>query len=124
MKNCCCCSEKTFKNCCEPFISGILKPKTCLQLMRSRYSAYATQKPDYLLATTHISERKNYSKIDILDWATSNSWQKLEIISFSESTVEFKAYYLDSDNQLNIHHEFSNFKLENGFWFYVDGRFL
>ncbi len=92
--------------------------------MRSRFSAYATQNADYLLATTHISVRKNYSIIEILDWATSNSWQKLEIISFSKTTVEFKAYYLDAKNNANIHHEFSNFKFQDGFWFYFDGDFL
>ena len=124
MKNCYCCSNKIFEKCCEPFILGNKNPETCLQLMRSRYSAYAIQNADYLLATTHISERKYYSKIEILDWATSNSWQKLEIISFSENKVEFKAYYLDSNKKSNIHHEFSNFKLEDGFWFYVDARFL
>ncbi len=92
--------------------------------MRSRYSAYATQKADYLLATTHISERKYYSKTEIFDWATSNSWQKLEILNNSDTTVEFKAYYLDSTNIQQIHHELSNFKLENDFWFYVDGNYL
>ncbi len=92
--------------------------------MRSRYSAYAIHNADYLLSTTHISERKYYSKTEILDWATSNSWQKLEIISFSETMVEFKAYYLDLNQKLTIHHELSNFKLEDGFWFYVDGEFL
>jgi SEC-C motif domain protein len=124
LKNCYCCSNEIFENCCEPYILGNKNLETCLQLMRSRYSAYAIQNSDYLLATTHISERKNYSKIEILDWATSNNWQKLEIISFSETTVEFKAYYLDSNKKLNTHHEFSNFKLENGFWFYVDGKFF
>ena len=123
-KKCYCCSDKSFDNCCEPFILGIQKPETCLQLMRSRYSAYATQNADYLLATTYISERKHYSKTEILDWATSNSWQKLEIISFSETTVEFKAFYMDIDKKQNIHHEFSNFKSEDGFWFYLVGRFL
>ena len=123
MKNCYCCSNKIFEKCCEPFILGNKNPETCLQLMRSRYSAYAIQNADYLLATTHISERKYYSKIEILDWATSNSWQKLEIISFSENKVEFKAYYLNSNKKLNIHHEFSNFKHEDGFWFYFDGKF-
>ena len=124
MKKCYCCSDFIFKNCCEPYILGIQKPETCLQLMRSRFSAYATQNADYLLATTYISVRKNYSKIEILDWATSNSWQKLEIISFSKTTVEFKAYYLDANNNANIHYEFSNFKFEDGFWFYFDGDFL
>ncbi len=124
MKNCYCCSNKTYENCCEPFILGNKNPENCLQLMRSRYSAYATQKADYLIATTDISERKNYSKIEILDWAKSNYWQKLEIISFSEYTVEFKAYYLNSDNIQQIHHELSNFKIEDGSWFYVDGTNL
>ena len=123
MKNCYCCSSETFENCCEPFILGIQNPETCLQLMRSRFSAYATQNADYLLATTYISERKNYFKIEILDWATSNSWQKLEIISYSKTTVEFKAYYLDSNSNHQVHHEFSNFKFQDGFWFYVDGTF-
>jgi SEC-C motif domain protein len=122
--NCYCCSNKTFENCCEPFISGTKKPETCLQLMRSRYSGYVLQNAEYLLATTHISERKYYSKTEILDWATLNTWQKLEIVSFSETTVEFKAYYLDANQKLNSHHEFSNFKIEDGFWFYVDGEVL
>lgn len=124
MKKCYCCSDFIFEKCCQPFILGIQKPETCLQLMRSRFSAYATQNVDYLLATTYISERNNYSKIEILDWATSNSWQKLEIISFSKITVEFKAYYLDANKKSNIHHEFSNFKFEEGLWFYLDGNFL
>lgn len=120
--NCYCCCNKSFENCCEPFILGTKNPETCLQLMRSRYSAYATQNADYLVATTHISQRKYYSKSEILDWATSNIWQKLEIVSFSETTVEFKAYYLDAHKKQNIHHEFSNFKFDDGFWLYVDGE--
>ncbi len=120
--SCYCCSNKTFNTCCEPFLSGTKKPETCLELMRSRYSAFATQNADYLVVTTHISQRKYYSKSEILDWATSNTWQKLEIILFSETTVEFKAYYLDVHKKHNIHHEFSNFKFDDGFWFYVDGE--
>lgn len=121
MKNCYCCSDKTFENCCEPFISGNKNPETCEQLMRSRYTAYAIQKADYLLATTHISERKNYSKSEILDWSTSNYWQKLEIISSLENVVAFKAYYEDENGIENIHHEISNFILNDGLWYYVNG---
>ena len=39
-------------------------------------------------------------------------------------TVEFKAYYLESNFQKQIHHELSNFVFENGSWFYVNGEFL
>nr|WP_315177075.1 YchJ family metal-binding protein [uncultured Flavobacterium sp.] len=121
---CYCGSQKNFDECCEPFIDGTEKAPTALELMRSRYSAYVTHAADYLLATTHISERKLYSKTEILNWATSNQWLQLEIIEATENTVEFKAYFLDNKLQKQIHHEFSTFKLENGSWFYVDGKFF
>lgn len=94
-----------------------------MALMKSRYSAYATHQADYLVATTHSSERKYYSREEILKWATTNKWQKLEIISFTETTVEFKAYFIDENNVSQVHYEFSTFKQENGSWFYVDGKF-
>jgi SEC-C motif-containing protein len=121
---CYCGSQKNFDECCEPFINGTEKAPTALELMRSRYSAYATHSADYLLVTTHISERKYYSKSEILNWATSNQWLQLEIVAATENTVEFKAYFLDNKLQKQIHHEFSTFKLENGSWFYVDGKFF
>ncbi|MBG6188370.1 YchJ family protein [Flavobacterium sp. CAN_S2] len=125
MTNKCYCGyHKIFQDCCEPIIKGIQKAPTAESLMRSRYSAYATHQADYLLETTHISERKYYSKSDILNWATSNQWLQLEIINATENTVEFKAYFLDSKLQKQIHHELSTFKLENGSWFYVDGQFF
>ena len=65
-----------------------------------------------------------HSKSEILLWATSNQWLQLEIVKVTENTVEFKAYFLDSQLQKQIHHELSTFKLENGSWFYVDGKFF
>ncbi|MFV5699739.1 YchJ family protein [Flavobacterium sp. ZT3R17] len=123
-KTCYCGSQKNFQECCEPIIKGIQKTSTAESLMRSRYSAYATHEVNYLLATTHVSERKYYSKTEILKWATSNQWLQLEIINTTANTVEFKAYFLDSKLQKQIHHELSTFKLENGSWFYVDGKFF
>jgi SEC-C motif-containing protein len=124
INKCYCGSHKFFQDCCEPIIEGIQKAPTAQCLMRSRYSAYATHQADYLLETTHISERNHYSKSDILNWATSNQWLQLEIINATENTVEFKAYFLNSKLQKQIHHELSTFKLENGSWFYVDGQFF
>jgi SEC-C motif-containing protein len=121
---CYCGSNIIFQDCCEPIIKGVQKALTAEYLMRSRYSAYATHQADYLLETTHILERKHYSKSDILNWATSNQWLQLEIINTTENTVEFKAYFLDSKLQKQIHHELSTFKFENGNWFYVDGQFF
>ncbi|TDE53261.1 YchJ family protein [Flavobacterium sp. GT3P67] len=121
---CHCGSQKNFDQCCEPFINGAEKASTALELMRSRYSAYATHASEYLLATTHISERKQYSKSEILNWAISNQWLQLEIVKATENTVEFKAYFLDSKLQKQIHHELSTFKFENENWFYVNGKFF
>ncbi len=125
MKNskCYCDTGLSFDDCCGLYLKNNQKAPTALSLMRSRFSAYVIKDADYLLATTHSSERKYYSKDDILKWATANEWQRLEIISFTETTVAFKAYFLDEKKQPQIHYEFSTFKQENGTWYYVDGKF-
>ena len=120
---CFCGSAIPFKDCCQRYIDGNQKAPTALALMKSRYSAYAVHNADYLWNTTHISQRKFYTKEDILHWATANQWQKLEIILAKENTVEFVAYFLDENKQNQMHHEYSTFKQENGSWFYVDGKF-
>ena len=123
MNLCFCNSQKAFQDCCEPYIKGLKKAPTAEALMRSRYSAYATHQADYLVETTHVSQRALHSKVDILLWATANQWQKLEVIKTSSTTVEFKAYYLDSNKKQQIHHEFSTFIQEEGVWYYVDGEY-
>ena len=124
LTNCPCCSLIEFNLCCEPIVFGASKAATALALMRSRYSAYVQHQADYLLDTTHRSKRKNYSKTEILNWAKSNTWLQLEIINFSENTVEFKAHFLDDHKQKQIHHELSTFIFEDGSWSYVSGEFL
>ena len=123
MNLCYCNSQKQFKDCCEPYIKGQKKAPTAEALMRSRYSAYATHQADYLVTTTHVSQRALHSKADILLWATANQWQKLEVLNATPTTVEFKAYYLDSNKKQHIHHEFSTFVQEDGIWYYVDGEY-
>lgn len=122
-KVCFCDTGLYFQDCCGLYLESGQKAPTALALMRSRYSAYATHNADYLLETTDVSERKYYSKEEILKWATSNKWQKLEILSFTENTVEFKAYFLDSSLQPQVHYEFSTFRFENNTWYYLDGKF-
>ena len=96
---CFCGSAIIFRDCCQKYIDGIQKAPTALALMKSRYSAYATRQADYLLATTHNSKRQYYSRQEILHWATANQWQKLEIISATETIVEFKAYFKDENRE-------------------------
>ena len=121
--NCYCGSNLLFDNCCQPYISGKQKTPTAEALMRSRYAAFACGAADYLVATTHVSTRKHHKKSDILDWSKSNQWLKLEVLSSTETTVTFKAYYLDYQLKAQIHFEKSTFVEENGNWFYVDGEY-
>ena len=124
MSNCFCGYKLTFENCCHPLIERNKTATSPEQLMRSRYSAYCIQAADYLVATTHPSTRKFHKKSELLNWSKSNTWIKLEITSFDETTVEFKAFYLDESLNAITHHEKSTFVFENGSWFYVDGIFF
>ncbi|TXI62611.1 MAG: hypothetical protein E6Q46_08705 [Flavobacterium sp.] len=123
MSNCYCGNSLQFQDCCEPYIKGIKNAPTAEALMRSRYSAFATGAADYLVNTTHISKRRLHNKKDILAWSQSNKWLKLEILASTETTVTFKAYYLDENLKAQVHYEHSTFKLENDKWFYVDGEY-
>ncbi|NJM53372.1 MAG: hypothetical protein HC846_08245 [Blastocatellia bacterium] len=131
MKNCYCSSDRPFADCCQLFLEGKAKPSTAEALMRSRYSAYVTVDVAYLLKTTHPSTRKLHNAETIENWAKSNSWQRLEIISIvdggekdKQGIVEFKVFYLDSESKPQIHHERSNFAKELGKWFFVDGKII
>ena len=123
MSGCYCGNFIPFQNCCEPYIKGVTNVPTAEKLMRSRYSAFATGAADYLVNTTHISKRRFHNKKDILAWSQANKWLKLEVLASTETTVTFKAYYLDEDLKAQVHYEHSTFKLENDIWFYVDGEY-
>lgn len=119
---CSCCSGKPFASCCEPLLLGKDLAQTAEQLMRSRYFAYAHGFIDYLIETTYPSERKYYSRKAVKQWAEENQWLKLEILFSSEKIVEFKAYYKDPSAKIQIHHERSTFRFENGKWYFVEGK--
>jgi SEC-C motif-containing protein len=123
MSNCHCGSSFPFKNCCEPYLKNQLKAPTSETLMRSRYTAFAIGAIDYLVATTHLSQLKFQDKSALLEWSKSNHWIKLEVLSSTETTVSFKAYYLDSELKAQIHTEHSTFIFENGSWYYLDGQY-
>jgi SEC-C motif-containing protein len=109
-----------YAECCEPKISGKEDASTPEQLMRSRYTAYATGAIDYLVRTTHPKTRNRFSRKDIENWSKSNRWIKLEVIQASGDQVEFKAYYAQGLAPVQIHLEHSKFRQEKGKWYYLD----
>lgn len=120
---CPCGSHKRLSACCGAFHAGKATPRTARQLMRSRYSAFALGGlGDYLLQTWHPKTRPAVSAAELS--ARDTDWVKLEVIDSQQqadtATVEFKAYWRDSDGQLQLHHETSRFVRLTGRWLYVD----
>lgn len=92
--------------------------------MRSRYSAYALGDENYLLNTWHSTTRP--AAICLKDGAATK-WIGLDIKSTSQGTelddqgmVEFIARYKINGKAQRLH-ETSQFKKEQGKWFYLDG---
>ena len=68
---CYCCSSKSFDECCEPFIKGDKHPSSAEQLMRSRFSAYATAHYQYILETYTKEKQQGLSVEDLAQSAPS-----------------------------------------------------
>lgn len=124
---CYCNSQKEFKSCCEPFISGESIADTAEQLMRSRYSAYVIANINYLMNTHHPRSRPTKERKNILKWTKSVNWVRLEVLQTeaglekdNSGIVEFKAFYVSNGN-LECIHEKSFFVKENNRWFYKSG---
>lgn len=123
---CPCGSLLKYKKCCQPYHSGLL-PVTALELMKSRYSAYAKKKSQYIIQTTH-PDNPDYTT-DTKAWQESidefceyTDFVSLEILEFidgeSEAYVTFKAQ-LDSGSMI----EKSRFLKVQGRWLYESGEF-
>ena len=133
--SCPCGSLLKYKKCCKTFHDKIKLPKTALELMKSRFSAFSVQNADYIIFTTHkdnpdFTEDIKPWKEDILNFSQNTSFEKLEIIDFSkeqlsdlESYVTFKATLKQYNNDISFT-EKSRFLKENGKWLYVDGQFI
>lgn len=124
---CVCTSGKRFNQCCQPFLIGSERPKTPVQLMRSRFSAFALGGyGKYLLNSWLPSSSTGLSEFELSQ--LSVDWQHLQIVDKSQNgergMVEFKAVFLDHQGQEKLHHEVSQFHRVNGRWYYADGQVL
>ncbi len=128
MNTCPCFSDLPLSDCCGSIISGTPAP-TALQLMRSRYSAYAMGNIDYLLATQD-PETRDVSKRDSMErWSKSTDWTGLTIVATEKGgtedetgIVEFIARGTTNGKPFALH-ERSQFRKRDGAWYYVDGTY-
>lgn len=113
-----------YENCCEPFHLGG-EPPTALQLMRSRYSAYALHKTDYIQKTTHPKNRQFSTNLkkwsdEIDEFCNSTKFVKLEIEGHGDNWVSFKAYLIQQGKPYTLQ-EKSQFEQVNSHWRYLSG---
>ena len=120
MNVCPCGSQKNYTDCCERFISGEALPSTVEELMRSRYSAFATHQFDYIVDTMLPPAANHFDLAEAKSTAGQIQWLKLEVIKTSINMVEFRAYYCNN-NVAGVIHERSRFVRKKGKWFYIDG---
>ena len=127
--HCYCCSGLLFSKCCQPLLEGVASADNCLQLMRSRYSAYCCKKIEYIFQTYHPGQREANSKDQIAEFANSvhfvgltiSDWsQNLASLSANGGSVSFVASYINN-NKLETLSENSRF-IFNGQWYYFDGE--
>ncbi len=122
---CPCCSGKEYSECCKIYHDGTAA-ETPLALMRSRYSAYAMGKGNYIIETTHPKspyfekDRKKWEKA-VQAFCDTTQFVKLEIVGSGENWVHFIAYLKQLDELLL--EEKSLFEKANGKWLYVKGDF-
>lgn len=128
-KPCPCCSGQSYEHCCQPLIHG-KRAATPLQLMRSRYSAYALENFDYIEATMCGNALKAFQKNRPSSASSPPQWYRLDIIKSSpisdddtHGTVEFIAHYRLGQQTQQLH-ETSQFEKINRRWFYVDGKHI
>lgn len=126
LSDCPCKSGKAFKECCAPFLEGEKTPQTASELMRSRYSAFATGQIAYLKETLWPKYQAEFDFAATATWAAENHWSGLSVLKTEkgsaadrDGTVLFEAKYL-AGGELKTHRELSRFRKKTGRWYYVE----
>jgi len=104
---CSCGDSRAYEDCCKPLHCGEAKAKTAEELMRSRYAAYVNGAIDYLVATTHPSNRAAHLREGYQKTYASIQWIGLEVLSSFQGLeadktgkVEFRASYIQNGHTL------------------------
>ena len=118
---CPCNKQLSFNDCCLPIIEND-SASDAQTLMRSRYSAYATNNIDYIF-TTYSDRRQSEQLRQQLQMDTDQKWLGLVVEQVNATTVTFKAFY-SVDSQLHMLQEQSSFVFEQQKWRYDDGIIL
>lgn len=122
---CPCGSGRTYEACCQPYHKGSWA-ENALDLMRSRYSAFVLNLPDYIIRTTHPGS-VDYTpntfgwKKSLSQFSKNCTFEKLTVLDYKPgqtvSEVTFTAHLSDR-GQDGTFTEKSLFEKINGHWLY------
>jgi len=120
--DCWCHSGLPRSRCCEPILQGKLPAATAQALMRSRFSAFATNNASYLLHSWHPNSRPSELTLD-----SAQRWLGLKITRCDlggeqddTGLVEFVARYKINGRGQALR-ELSEFCRYQGRWVYLRG---
>lgn len=97
--SCPCCSGKEYSFCCKPYHEGKVA-EHAEELMRSRYSAYALNIPDYIIQTTHPASSQYQDDLKVMRrsisaFSSNHQFVSLKVLDAREkndqATVTFTA---------------------------------
>ena len=119
---CPCGTGQDYDRCCGPLHRGERLAATAVELMRSRYAAYARDVPDHLFRSWHPRTRPSEPAPD-----PATTWTSLEVLATTgggpadeAGTVEFRAHFRTPSGAGSLH-ELSRFVRRAGRWVYLDG---
>lgn len=125
---CPCGKGPSLETCCGPLLAGKEKAKTAEQLMRSRYTAFATGDVDYVMKTHDPDTVHQVDRESTEAWSKQSEWTGLEIVQTEAGgendafgAVEFVAHYKIKNTPIE-HRERATFRKHNGTWLFVDGE--
>ena len=117
--SCPCHSGISYAECCQIFHQGTPAP-TPEALMRSRYSAFAIENTDYLLATWHPDYRPKSLELTPL-----TRWSALTILTAQSDEVAGRVHFIATfceEGEWFQLEEKSRFERNDGCWFYLAGE--
>lgn len=118
---CYCKSNRNFSDCCKPLILKHQKAETPEQLMRSRFTAFATGKIEYLIETSSKNILSSLTTEELQQTCQTFEFVDLQIVAATSTSVQFIAHLLLEDQHHTIA-ELSYFIEQDGQWLYDRGE--
>ncbi|KAK4525966.1 hypothetical protein GAYE_SCF18G3875 [Galdieria yellowstonensis] len=130
---CICGTGRVYKRCCRPFHVGESEPRTALELLRARFSAFAYRLSKYIMGTTHISnedwtsDRLSWEN-SILEFCDQYTFVSLDILENKVAGPDityilFRANLVEKGEPVNFI-ERSKFLKDRNRWYYASGRLV